>query len=130
MTRPGKSPQIAEALADLGWKGDGPVFGDTAAPAAAAAAAAAAEPRVRDQSFLSRNKTINTIHNKLQAFLQLLEFRIIGSASRAQSPGRAVGPLSQDSGPGMVQYLFLLGTLPVEESRRTKTKEVWLMHNL
>jgi hypothetical protein len=46
MTRPGKSPQIAEALADLGWKGDGPVFGDTAAPAAAAAAAAAAEPRV------------------------------------------------------------------------------------
>jgi hypothetical protein len=29
---------------------------------------------------LSRNKTINTIHNKLQAFLKLLEFRIIGSA--------------------------------------------------
>jgi hypothetical protein len=33
--------------------------------------------------FLSRNKTINTIHNKLQAFLKLLEFRIIGSAGGA-----------------------------------------------
>jgi hypothetical protein len=31
--------------------------------------------------FLSRNKAINTIHDKLQAFLKLLEFRIIGSAS-------------------------------------------------
>ncbi len=30
--------------------------------------------------FLSRNKTINAIHNKLQTSLQLLEFRIIGSA--------------------------------------------------
>jgi hypothetical protein len=31
------------------------------------------------RSKVSRNKTINTIHNKLQAFLKLLEFRIIGS---------------------------------------------------
>jgi hypothetical protein len=30
--------------------------------------------------FLSGNKTVNTIRNRLQAFLELLEFRIIGSA--------------------------------------------------
>jgi hypothetical protein len=30
--------------------------------------------------FLSRSKTSSTIHSKLQAFLQLLEFRIVGSA--------------------------------------------------
>jgi hypothetical protein len=38
---------------------------------------------------LSRNKTINTINNKLQAFLKLLEFRIIGSAGRGDKRGRA-----------------------------------------
>jgi hypothetical protein len=38
----------------------------------------------------TRNKTINTIHNKLQAFLKLLEFRIIGSAraSKFSLPSR------------------------------------------
>jgi hypothetical protein len=30
---------------------------------------------------LSRNKTINTAHNKLQVFLKFLELRIIGSAA-------------------------------------------------
>jgi hypothetical protein len=33
--------------------------------------------------FLSRNKAIDTLHNKLQAFRKLLELRIIGSAGRA-----------------------------------------------
>jgi hypothetical protein len=34
------------------------------------------------------NKTINTTHNKLQAFLKLLEFRIIGSAGRGERERR------------------------------------------
>jgi hypothetical protein len=36
----------------------------------------------QDSAGAVRNKTINTMHNKLQAFLKLLEFRIVGSASR------------------------------------------------
>jgi hypothetical protein len=44
------------------------------------AAAGSGSTVAADACLLSRNKTINTIHNKLQAFLQLLEFRIIGSA--------------------------------------------------
>jgi hypothetical protein len=39
-------------------------------------------PSLRTNRFFQETKTMNTIHNKLQAFLQLLEFRIIGSAVR------------------------------------------------
>ena len=50
-TRPAADPQVAEALADLGWTSDGPIFGHPSALAsavapAAAAAAAAEEPAV------------------------------------------------------------------------------------
>ena len=52
-TRPGADPQVAEALEELGWTGDGPIFGHpaelapaTAAPAAAAQTQAQAAPAV------------------------------------------------------------------------------------
>jgi hypothetical protein len=42
-------------------------------------------------------KTINTIHNKLQAFLQLLEFRIIGSAERGRQGASEAGSKAETS---------------------------------
>jgi hypothetical protein len=45
---------------------------------------------------LSRNETINKIHNKLQAFLKLLEFRIIGSAGGAPRIKITDGPVLRE----------------------------------
>jgi hypothetical protein len=50
----------------------------------------------KQNNFLSRNKTIKTIHNSLQAFLQLLEFRIIGSAEACMPGDGSARPRPRD----------------------------------